>query len=78
MRFNDSLSHTRAALRQAMGLGYREVFARLRTAIRLGLGILFKEVLNIPNVVRGEVFLEMRDASSGALLHKEHRQEARS
>lgn len=52
---------------------FQESLSRARDAIRLGLGMRLKDALDIPNVVRGEVFLEMRDGATGALLHREHR-----
>lgn len=71
--FKDTFSRARDAVRAGLGMRFRDQLARARAAFKLGLGILFKEVLGIPNVVRGEVFLEMRDAATGALLHAEHK-----
>lgn len=71
--FKDALSRAKDAFQASLGMRFRDAMSRARSAYKVGLGIFFKEVLGIPNVVRGEVFLEMRDAATGALLHEEHR-----
>lgn len=57
---------------------FKDSLKSARDAFRLGLGMRLKDTLGIPNVVKGEVFLEMRDAATGALLHREHRKDALS
>lgn len=71
--FKDFLTRARDAARVGVGMRFRDAVARATSAYKLGLGLLFKEVLGIPSVVRGDVFLEMRDAKTGALLFEEHK-----
>jgi hypothetical protein len=52
---------------------FQDAVSRAKDAFRLGLGIRLKDYLDIPNTVKGEVFIEMRDAKSGVLLYSDHR-----
>ena len=52
---------------------FKDTVTRAKDAFRLGLGMLMKDALDVPNTVKGEVFIEMRDAATGALLHTDHR-----
>lgn len=52
---------------------FKETFSRAKDAFRLGLGMLLKDTLDIPNVVKGELFIEMTDAASGEIIYSDHR-----
>lgn len=52
---------------------FNDMVARAKDAFRFGLGLLMKDFFDIPNTVKGEVFIEMRDAATGALLHSDYR-----
>lgn len=54
-------------------MNFKDRFNRARDAFRFGLGMVLKEVFNIPYIVKGEVFLEMRDGATGELLYTDHR-----
>lgn len=49
---------------------FKDTFSRAKDAFRLGLGMLLKDTLDIPNVVKGELFIEMTDAASGEIIYQ--------
>lgn len=51
----------------------KDSIKQAKDAFRLGMGLRFKEMFDIPNALKGEVFFEMRDAKTGRLLYKEHK-----
>ena len=52
---------------------FQDLVTRAKDAFRFGLGLVLKDFFNIPNTVKGEVFLEMRDGATGALLYTDYR-----
>lgn len=51
---------------------FQDTLSRARDAVRMGLGMLFKDNLDVPKGVKGEVFIEVRDGVSGDLLDSRH------
>lgn len=52
---------------------FNDIVTRAKDAFRFGLGLLLKDFFDIPNTVKGEVFIEMRDGATGALLYTDYR-----
>lgn len=52
---------------------FKDAISRARDAFRLGMGLSHQETFPTGVRLNGEVFLEMRDAQTGALLHQDHR-----
>lgn len=69
----ESISRARDLLQMGVGMRFRDQFVRARTAFKFSLGTMFKDVFDIPNMVRGDVFIEMQDAQSGEVIYSAHR-----
>lgn len=54
---------------------YLDTFRKAKDGMRWGMGALYKDEYPTGVHVKGEVFIEMRDARTGELLHQEHKQE---
>lgn len=52
---------------------FKDTFSRAKDAFRLGMGLLHRDSFETGTRVKGEVFIEMRDARTGKLLHQDYR-----
>lgn len=52
---------------------FKDTLARARDAFRFGVGLRHREDFGLGLRVKGDVFIEVRDARTGQVLHSEHR-----
>ena len=51
---------------------FKDKMNRLHEAFKMGMGVLFNETVNVPGTVKGDVFMELKDAETGEVLETRH------